>query len=252
MKRALGFLFFIALVAPRLCPLLSPIRREPIELPPLVEVHAKVETNTPTPQPVSTATLVPPTAAVTDLPPTPTVTPDPWEYVVQKGDTLGVIADKFGTGWYQIAVKNGIEDPNYIQPGQVLVIPNPADPPSAIVGVGREIVISLSLQRLYAYENGEILMEFLVSTGLPETPTRPGEKFRVQSNHTTARMRGPGYDLPAVPWTMYYDGSYGIHGADWHNNFGNPMSHGCVNLRVEDAERLFAWALVDDPVIVVK
>lgn len=43
-------------------------------------------------------------------------------------------------------------------------------------------------------------------------------------------MTGPGYDLPNVPYTMYFYQGYGLHGTYWHNNFGTPMSHGCVNM----------------------
>jgi lipoprotein-anchoring transpeptidase ErfK/SrfK len=59
-------------------------------------------------------------------------------------------------------------------------------------------------------------------------------------------MVGPNYYLPDVPYTMYFHGSYALHGTYWHNSFGQPMSHGCVNLPTDDAEKLFQWA---DPVI---
>jgi len=49
------------------------------------------------------------------------------------------------------------------------------------------------------------------------------------------------YSIEDVPWTMYFDGSYALHGASWHANFGHPMSHGCVNLSPADARALFAW-----------
>ncbi len=62
-------------------------------------------------------------------------------------------------------------------------------------------------------------------------------------------MRGPGYDLPGVPYTMYFYKGYALHGTYWHNNFGHPMSHGCVNLRTSDAGWLFNWASVGTPVV---
>ena len=55
-------------------------------------------------------------------------------------------------------------------------------------------------------------------------------------------MAGPGYYLPDVPYTMYFYRGYGLHGTYWHNNFGTPMSHGCVNMRTPDARWLFYWA----------
>ncbi len=53
---------------------------------------------------------------------------------------------------------------------------------------------------------------------------------------------GTYYYLPNVPYIMYFNRDFGIHGAYWHNNFGAPMSHGCVNLAIPDAEKLFYWA----------
>ena len=53
---------------------------------------------------------------------------------------------------------------------------------------------------------------------------------------------GTYYYLPNVPYTMFFYKDYGIHGAYWHDNFGHPMSHGCVNMRIDDAEKLFYWA----------
>jgi lipoprotein-anchoring transpeptidase ErfK/SrfK len=63
-------------------------------------------------------------------------------------------------------------------------------------------------------------------------------------------MRGPDYYIPDVPNTMYFYGSYGLHGAYWHDNFGHPMSHGCVNMRLSDAAALFGWASVGTKVVI--
>ena len=64
-------------------------------------------------------------------------------------------------------------------------------------------------------------------------------------------MSGPDYFLPAVPFTMYFYQGYGIHGTYWHNAFGRPMSHGCVNLPTPEAEWFFNWADVGTPVRVI-
>jgi lipoprotein-anchoring transpeptidase ErfK/SrfK len=63
-------------------------------------------------------------------------------------------------------------------------------------------------------------------------------------------MQGQDYDVPDVPYTMYYSGNYAIHGAYWHNQFGTPVSHGCVNVAVDHAEWLFNWTALGTPVIV--
>ncbi len=55
-------------------------------------------------------------------------------------------------------------------------------------------------------------------------------------------MSGPGYYLPNVEWVQYFYEEYAFHGTYWHNKFGQPMSHGCVNMTNEDARWLFDWA----------
>jgi lipoprotein-anchoring transpeptidase ErfK/SrfK len=113
----------------------------------------------------------------------------------------------------------------------------------------RWIQIDLSTQRLIAWEGGNPVRAVIVSTGRDETPTLTGT-FEIQSMHRVARMRGEDYDIPDVPFVMYYSGNYGIHGAYWHNQFGVPMSHGCVNVAVDHAEWLFSWAELGTPVVV--
>lgn len=105
------------------------------------------------------------------------------------------------------------------------------------------IDIDLSQQMLYAYEGDTIVGAFLVSTGLPDTPTVTGQYY-VYVKYYYADMSGPGYYLPDVPYTMYFYDGYGIHGTYWHYNFGTPMSHGCVNMETSEAGWLFEWAYV--------
>ena len=113
----------------------------------------------------------------------------------------------------------------------------------------RWISIDLSEQRLIAWEGNKAVYAVIVSTGKDATPTRTGT-FEIQTKYPVARMIGPGYDVPDVPFTMYYDGGMAIHGAYWHNNFGTPVSHGCTNVAVNHAEWLFDWASVGTPVVV--
>jgi hypothetical protein len=105
----------------------------------------------------------------------------------------------------------------------------------------RWIDVDLSQQMLYAYEGNTIVASFLVSTGVPAYPTVTGQ-YHIYIKLVSTLMAGPGYYLPDVPYTMYFYKGYGIHGTYWHNNFGHPMSHGCVNMYTPDAEWLFYWA----------
>jgi lipoprotein-anchoring transpeptidase ErfK/SrfK len=73
--------------------------------------------------------------------------------------------------------------------------------------------------------------------------------FTIYAKYELAPMSGPGYYLPNVPYIMYFYRGYGLHGTYWHSNFGQPMSHGCVNLATPDAQWLFNWADVGATVI---
>ena len=103
--------------------------------------------------------------------------------------------------------------------------------------------MNLSTQSVYAYEGDTVVNSFIVSTGTAYTPTVTG-KYKIWIKFKSTTMSGPGYYLPDVPYAMYFYKGYGLHGTYWHNNFGTPMSHGCVNLRTSDAEWLYYWATV--------
>ncbi len=107
----------------------------------------------------------------------------------------------------------------------------------------RWIDVDLSAQRAYAVEGTNVVRTFIVSTGTWRTPTVVGT-FKIYVKYRSASMSGPGYYLPNVPYVMYFYKGYGLHGTYWHNNFGTPMSHGCVNFTKDDAGWLFKFASV--------
>jgi len=113
----------------------------------------------------------------------------------------------------------------------------------------RWIEINLSSQRLIAWEGKVPTYAILVSTGKDSSQTPTGV-FAIQTQERYARMRGSGYDVPNVPYTMYFMGNYAIHGAYWHHRFGTPVSHGCINLAVNHARWLFSWASLGTPVVI--
>ncbi|MBI2405101.1 L,D-transpeptidase [Candidatus Gottesmanbacteria bacterium] len=115
----------------------------------------------------------------------------------------------------------------------------------------KRIEVDLTHQRVYAFEGNRKVFEFLTSTGKwGRTPT--GTFYVWTKLKSTLMSGGSGatyYYLPNVPWVMFFGNNevpasrgFSLHGTYWHNNFGHPMSHGCVNLRTEDAKMLFAWA----------
>ncbi len=185
----------------------APIQMESFTKPSLTPTPTNTPTNTPTSTPTST-----PTATPTN---TPTATPT--------------------------ETRTPTETPTSTPTPVPTNTPVPVTP--SVGQEGRWIDIVLSEQRLYAYEGQNVVRSFIVSTGKPSTPTLVG-RFNVWIKLRYADMSGPGYFLPNVPYVMYYDGSYGIHGTYWHSNFGTPMSRGCVNMRIEDAGWLYNWSHV--------
>ncbi|MEP7293349.1 MAG: L,D-transpeptidase family protein [Chloroflexota bacterium] len=175
-------------------------------------------------------------------------------YTVQQGQELGLIAKDYNVAITDIMALNEISNPDLIYPGQELIIPAAGEyipeAPPAPTNSGRSIVVSTENQRIYAYENGQVVRTHLVSTGLPATPTVKGD-YAVYVKYTATDMSGPDYFLPQVPYTMYFYAGYGIHGTYWHNAFGRPMSHGCVNLPTDEAEWFFNFASVGTPVRVI-
>jgi len=125
-------------------------------------------------------------------------------------------------------------------------------PPAEARPDERWIDVDLARQMLVAYRGERALFALPVSTGRgpvgSELATPPGV-HRVWVKLKTSDMdnlenleAARNYVIQAVPWVMYFDHGYGLHGAFWHRAFGRVQSHGCVNLTPSDAERLFAWS----------
>jgi lipoprotein-anchoring transpeptidase ErfK/SrfK len=114
---------------------------------------------------------------------------------------------------------------------------------------GRYIDVNLSEQTLYAFEGTKLVNQFLISSGISSHPTPTGE-YHVYNKTRSQTMDGPGYSLPHVEWISWWSGDYSIHGTYWHNNFGHPMSHGCINASNGNAEWIYNWDEVGTPVYV--
>ncbi len=196
----------------------------------------------------ATVTAIP-TTIPTDIPVTepeqafgaPTVA-STLEALVLPTDTPQVVVSQPETNSGAVAVAQIVQDTptaEYTVPTVAPYIPAQA---SGNGGV-HWIDVDLSDQRMYAYEGDTLVNSFIVSTGTWQTPTVTGE-FKVWIKLRSSDMSGPGYYLPDVPFVMYFYKDYGIHGTYWHNNFGTPMSHGCVNLTIADAEWIYNFSSV--------
>ncbi|MEA3337267.1 MAG: LysM peptidoglycan-binding domain-containing protein [Chloroflexota bacterium] len=187
-------------------------------------------------------------------------------HVVRRGENLGSIAARYGVNMNALAQANGINNLSMIFVGQRLTVPGgsaassapayvavpaaaPAAAPQVAAGGGKWIDIDLSSQTLTAYQGNTPVLQRLVSTG--STFPTPVGTYSILWKVQSQRMTGPGYDLPNVPWVMYFTNrGHAIHGTYWHNNFGTPMSHGCVNMRIADAQFMYNWAPVGTRVVV--
>ena len=122
--------------------------------------------------------------------------------------------------------------------------------PQEVPQTAKWIHINLDEQTLVAYEGDQPVYATLISTGLRNHATQTG-LFQVERKFKSKTMAGKDengrYEVGEVPWTMYYHKKYAVHGAYWHNEFGQPRSHGCVNVPVVDARWLFDWSNLDLP-----
>lgn len=182
--------------------------------------------------------------------------------------TDGEITNSDGIDWYHIVFDEWIRYPDrtardwYVSSDYLEEIDSYTEKlkDEKIVSISqKKIVIKLKEQKLYAYDGEKIFMDTYISSGLDDLPTPIGT-FNIFSKTPSRYMQGPipgvsddEYDMPGVPWTMYFTHSgAAIHGAYWHENFGEQWSHGCINLNPLEAERLYTWADAGTKVVVEK
>lgn len=188
------------------------------------------DTATPTPTPTDTATPTP-TATPTDTPaPSETPTPSPTP-TKEPTPTPSPVPPPTDTPL----------PPPTATPTIMATEPPPPPPPPPVAASNKWIDVNLSSQSLTAYEGDVPVYWALISTGTRWTPTVTG-RYHIYMKVRSQAMSGPGYYLPNVPYVMFFYKAYSLHGTYWHNNFGQPMSHGCVNLRTEDAKWLYEWS----------
>lgn len=125
----------------------------------------------------------------------------------------------------------------------------------------KRIEVDLTKQRAYAYEGNNLVYNFLISSGSwDRTPTgnfKIWVKVKSQKMSGGSKELGTYYYLPNVQNVMFFYNEkyekkigYSLHQAYWHNNFGVPMSHGCINMTTEDSALLYNWAEVGTPVVI--
>jgi hypothetical protein len=165
------------------------------------------------------------------------VTNTPWlrRYeLVTISDTVYITT----TPWYQVGEHQWVHEHN-------VGLIKPISRPNEIGPLEKWVEVNLHEQTLLVHEGDNLVYATLVSSGLPLWKTPPGI-YRIWSKVKSGKMSGGEvgndyYFLEDVPWTMYFEGAYALHGAYWHDSFGFPHSHGCVNMTMADAQWLFDW-----------
>ncbi|NTU74926.1 MAG: L,D-transpeptidase [Anaerolineaceae bacterium] len=170
---------------------------------------------------------------------------------------MGVQVGMDGRPWYRL--KDELLDVEYSVPAEnvrligadELTPISPDVPPQK-----KRIEVSLLRQELTAYEYDKVVMKTEISSGIfdrkkpPESTMTPSGEYHVESKMPSKHM-GDGnltdnieaYELPGVPWVSFFVMDLGVafHGTLWHQNYGTPMSHGCINMKPEESKWIFNW-----------
>lgn len=148
--------------------------------------------------------------------------------------------------WYEIR-DSLLRISLYLPTSGVRLVPSDELAPlSADVPEGlKRIYVDVGTQSVTAFEDDRSVLIARCSSGAKGTRTPLGE-FQTFHKGSTIHMandgEGSGYDLPGVPWVSFFTGTgIAFHGTYWHNNFGQPLSHGCVNLSPTDAKFIYRW-----------
>jgi lipoprotein-anchoring transpeptidase ErfK/SrfK len=173
---------------------------------------------------------------------------------------VDVDADDEGVPWYKVLDERTLEN-NWVRADHIRRVTDAEVSPISPEVTDKRIEVSLDNQTFKAYENGELVLETLTSTG-PYLRTENGQRFfgtpngdwAVTRKRPTRHMAGDDgasddfFDLPGVPWVTYFHWwGVSIHGTYWHNDYGRPRSHGCVNLPSDIAKWVFRWTLPHAP-----
>ncbi len=151
-----------------------------------------------------------------------------------------VVQGPDGRVWY--IVEDQLSKTKHMLPGEFIrLIPDSEFSPIAPDIQNKRIEISIANQVLKAFEGTSIVLETKISSGqLRGDLQTPSGEFRIGAKYPSKHMPN---DLWGVPWCCFFELEKGIatHGTYWHNNFGVPTSHGCINMRNSEAKWLFRW-----------
>lgn len=175
----------------------------------------------------------------------------PTIYVVQGGDTLTAIGWKVGIPYWKIIEANPGIDVDNLWAGLELTIPAKDEMLPLPIVPNKRVIITIGEQRLRIYQDGELLSEHVISTGIDRSPTQPGI-FQVQTHEINAYASVWDLHMPHFlgiyeAWPGFMNGIHGLPTLSngtrlWGNILGRPASYGCIIMELDAAEFLYDWA----------
>lgn len=172
-------------------------------------------------------------------------------YEVQAGDTLLKIGWNLGIPFWMLYDANPFINSDGLQTGQTLTIPSKDELLPFPIVRGKRVVIGIGEQKLWVYEQGELIHEYMISTGIDRSPTQPGT-FQVQTHDLSAYASVWDLTMPHFmgiyeAWPGFMNGIHGLPTLSsgrilWADVLGKPASYGCIILELDAAELLFNWA----------
>lgn len=169
----------------------------------------------------------------------------------------GAVASAEGSTWYRL-LDDKFDRYYYVPARHIRLIPDQELTPLSphVPAENKRIEVRLDEQLLLAYENGPIVFATRISTGgrrLSGTYTTPVGNFLTYHKRPTRHMANGdiasnGFDFPGVPWVLYItESGISFHGTYWHNDYGYPHSHGCINMTPRAAKWLYRWTMPTVP-----
>jgi lipoprotein-anchoring transpeptidase ErfK/SrfK len=166
------------------------------------------------------------------------------------------LVDEEGAHWYQLRDDEYTSVKEYVRAAGLRRIMPAELTPIAPLAQDKHLEVNLKEQKLYAYEGDTLVYTARCATGAAFSVegvgfvdfTTPIGEHTVVRKRPSRHMHGfegraDEYDLPGVPFCTYFtEAGVAVHGAYWHNDFGHPRSHGCVNVRAEDARWVYRWS----------
>jgi hypothetical protein len=158
---------------------------------------------------------------------------------------VDVVQDESGQGWYRLQDGIAYRPGPYVLSSSMRYLAPEALAPVSADRTDKKIVVDVVRQELTCFEGETPIFSARTATGFGAFRTPRGEYEVLRKSHTSYMIGGAGadyYNLPGVSFPTYFTRTaIAVHGTYWHNDYGRPRSHGCVNVLSEEAQFVFRW-----------